>query len=149
MNLSNTIWVVSGKNLVWLKNGSATFLWHNFQPLSWVWGHMTSVASFTKEVNLRLAKRPLKTNGRLANCGLTFLVKVATGSHLGFVVMSHPIAILHGDWKWHHQKSEKWCHRKGPPPPHRGTKSSPRTTYVRQPVSKRKSLSSGLFNQYR
>ena len=27
----------------------------------------TSVASFTKEVNPRLAKRPLKTNGRLAN----------------------------------------------------------------------------------
>ena len=36
------------------------------------------VASFTKEVNLRLAKRPLKTNGRLANHGLTSLVKEAT-----------------------------------------------------------------------
>ena len=34
-----------------------------------------SVASFTKEVNSQLAKRPLKTNGRLANCGLTSLVK--------------------------------------------------------------------------
>ena len=37
------------------------------------------VASFTKEVNPRLAKRPLKTNGRLANLGLTTLVKEATG----------------------------------------------------------------------
>ena len=33
---------------------------------------------FTKEVNLRLAKRPLKFNGRLANRGLTSLVKDAT-----------------------------------------------------------------------
>ena len=40
---------------------------------------MTPVASFTKEVNRRLAKRPLKTNGRLANFGLTSLVKEATG----------------------------------------------------------------------
>ena len=37
------------------------------------------VASFTKEVNWRLAKRPLKTNGRLANHQLTSLVKEATG----------------------------------------------------------------------
>ena len=40
---------------------------------------MTPVASFTKEVNRRLAKRPLKTNERLANFGLTSLVKEATG----------------------------------------------------------------------
>ena len=38
------------------------------------------VASFTKEVNPWLAKRPLVFNGRLANCGLTSLVKEATGS---------------------------------------------------------------------
>ena len=37
-----------------------------------------TVASFTKEVNPWLAKRPLKTNGRLANRRLTFLVKEAT-----------------------------------------------------------------------
>ena len=36
-----------------------------------------SVASFTKEVNSRLAKRPLIFNGRLANRGLTSLVKEA------------------------------------------------------------------------
>ena len=40
------------------------------------------VASFTEEVNPRLAKRPLKTNGRLANLGLTSLVKGATNVNL-------------------------------------------------------------------
>ena len=39
----------------------------------------TPVASFTKEVNWRLAKCPLKTNGRFANRQLTSLVKEATG----------------------------------------------------------------------
>ena len=38
------------------------------------------VASFTKEVNSWLAKRPLVFNGRLANRGLTSLVKEATGN---------------------------------------------------------------------
>ena len=37
------------------------------------------MASFTKEVNLRLAERLLKTNGRLANRKLTCLVKEAMG----------------------------------------------------------------------
>ena len=37
------------------------------------------VASFTEEVNPRLAKRPLKINGRLANLELISLVKEATG----------------------------------------------------------------------
>ena len=36
------------------------------------------MASFTNEVNRRLAKLPLKTNGRLANRWLTSLVKEAT-----------------------------------------------------------------------
>ena len=36
------------------------------------------VASFTKEINPRLAKRPMIFNGRLANRGLTSLVKEAT-----------------------------------------------------------------------
>ena len=40
---------------------------------------MHPVASFTKEVNPWLAKRPLQTNGRLANLELTSLVKEATG----------------------------------------------------------------------
>ena len=40
----------------------------------------STVASFTKEVNSRLAKRALKTNGRLANLELTSLVKEATVS---------------------------------------------------------------------
>ena len=42
---------------------------------------LSPVASFTKEVNPRLAKRPLKINGRLANHELTSLVKEATGSN--------------------------------------------------------------------
>ena len=42
-------------------------------------GQEDTVASFTKEVNPRLAKRPLKTNGRFANLKLTSLVKEATG----------------------------------------------------------------------
>ena len=40
---------------------------------------LTPVVSFTKEVNSRLAKCPLVLNGRLANRGLTSLVKEATG----------------------------------------------------------------------
>ena len=40
------------------------------------------VASFTTEVNSRLAKRPLDSNGRLANRWLTSLVKEATGELL-------------------------------------------------------------------
>ena len=39
----------------------------------------TSVASFTKEGNLRFAICPLIFNGRLANRSLTSLVKQATG----------------------------------------------------------------------
>ena len=39
------------------------------------------VTSFTKEVNLRLAKRSLKANGRLANRGFTSFVKEATGRY--------------------------------------------------------------------
>ena len=35
------------------------------------------LASFTKKVNTRVAKRPLKTNGRLANRGWTSSVKEA------------------------------------------------------------------------
>ena len=66
---------------------------------------ITPVASFTKVVNPRLAKRPLKTNGRLANRGLTTLVKEATvagqksprkhGFHqLWCVLEESPVAIV-------------------------------------------------------
>ena len=44
---------------------------------------MTAVVSFTKEVNPRLAKRPLVYNGRLANRGLTSLVKETTVATYG------------------------------------------------------------------
>ena len=40
------------------------------------------MASFTNDVNWPLAKRPLKTNGRLANRQLTPLVKKVHWSHL-------------------------------------------------------------------
>ena len=42
------------------------------------YGNPPAVASFTKEVNPRLVKRPLVFNGRLANRGLISLVKEAT-----------------------------------------------------------------------
>ena len=45
----------------------------------WLPGALTPVASVTKEVNWRLAKRPLVFNGRLANHQSTSLVKEATG----------------------------------------------------------------------
>ena len=41
-------------------------------------GMETPTGSFTKEVNLRLAKCPLVSNGHLANLKLTSLVKGAT-----------------------------------------------------------------------
>ena len=47
------------------------------------------VASFTKEVKLRLAKRPLIFIGRLANCGLTSLVKESFASHRGLLLVPH------------------------------------------------------------
>ena len=43
-------------------------------------------ASFTKEVNPRLAERQLVFNGRLANRGLTSLVKEATVGNLAATV---------------------------------------------------------------
>ena len=50
--------------------------YHDVLPMAW------TVASFTKDVNPRLAKRLLKTNGRLANRWLTSLVKEATAGVL-------------------------------------------------------------------
>ena len=40
------------------------------------------VVSFTKEVDPQLAKRPMIVNGRLANRGLSSVIKEATGIHL-------------------------------------------------------------------
>ena len=42
--------------------------------------HAISGLFFSKDVNHRLAKRPMVFNGRLGNRGLTSLVKEATGS---------------------------------------------------------------------
>ena len=49
----------------------------------------TSVATFTKEGSQRLAKSPLVFNGRLANLGLTSLVKEATDFLIIYVLCSH------------------------------------------------------------
>ena len=49
-----------------------------------LWLLSSPVASFAKEVNPLLAKRPLKTNGRLANLELTSLAKEATGHQQPF-----------------------------------------------------------------
>ena len=47
-----------------------------------------TVSPFTKEVNLRLAKRPLKTNVRLANIELTSIVKEGKGVNQGVKCMT-------------------------------------------------------------
>ena len=44
------------------------------------------MASSTKEIKLRLAKRPLKTNGRVANLELTSLVEEAAGVSVEFTI---------------------------------------------------------------
>ena len=69
--------------------------------------HYISVASFTKVVNQRLAKRPLKTNGHLANRGLTSLVKEASGVKNG--------AALHfllkvSNLLWRCRQLQYWTH---------------------------------------
>ena len=50
------------------------------------------MASFPKEVNPRLTKRPLETNGPLANLELTPLVNEATEVHVKYL-LSSPIQI--------------------------------------------------------
>ena len=45
------------------------------------------MAFFSREVNLRLAKRPLVFNGSLANRGLISLVKEATGVDKSFIAI--------------------------------------------------------------
>ena len=47
------------------------------------------MASFTKGVNSRLAQRPLVSNGRLANRGLTSLVIEAPGNRLTTTMVLH------------------------------------------------------------
>ena len=55
------------------------------------------VASFIKEVNPRLAKRPLVFNGRLANRGLTSLVKEATVTYLVTLIKASTCTCHHTD----------------------------------------------------
>ena len=57
--------------------------------------HSSPVASFIREVDRRLARHPLKTNGRLASRRLASLVKEATG---GYIVC---------DWRIHFKYLDK------------------------------------------
>ena len=57
--------------------------------ISYAFVPLQPVVSFTKEVTPRLAKRPLKINGRLANRGLTSLVKEATVISFKTVLLDH------------------------------------------------------------
>ena len=59
------------------------------------------VASFTKEVNPWLAKRPLVFNGRLANRGLTSLVKETTISYLTRWVLNKMATVLQTPFQIH------------------------------------------------
>ena len=47
------------------------------------------IRCFIKQVNPLLAKRPLKTNGRLANRWLTSLVKEAKGVPVSDIIPNH------------------------------------------------------------
>ena len=67
LNLDSIFFLVVNPTVHWVNRTSAA--------TGWYW----PVASFTKEVNPRLAKHPLKTNEHLANRRLTSLVKEATG----------------------------------------------------------------------
>ena len=58
------------------------------------------MASFTKEVNPRLAKRPLVFNGRLANRGLTSLIKEVNGNQLD-LLGKRPVLLLYPAWLVH------------------------------------------------
>ena len=76
----------------------------------------TPVVSFTKEVNPRLAKRPLIFNGRLDNRGLTSLVKEATGMLMqsrGFPshMFTHEDLCARSWYKWQGQviTSHRFC----------------------------------------
>ena len=69
-------------------------LFMNALILSFVSKRDLSGLFFTKEVNPRLAKRPLIFKGRLGNRGLTSLVKEATG-HRVIPRMHHNLVASH------------------------------------------------------
>ena len=64
-----------------------------------MWQWWSQVASFTMEANPWLAKRPLQTNGCLANLELTFLVIEATerNGNLQSIreINLHPLQLLY------------------------------------------------------
>ena len=59
-----------------------------------LYGALRPMAYFTKEVNLGLAKRPLVFNGRLANRGLTPLVKEVSDHQGQEMIVEYEIFLL-------------------------------------------------------
>ena len=79
-------------NMLW--NVISHIEWSQYVSCWW------PVASFTKEVNPRLDKRPLKINRRLANRRLTSLVKEATGVYVASGILqqsSWPMRLAYGE----------------------------------------------------
>ena len=70
--------------------------------------YVTTVVSFTKDVNPRLAKRPLVFNGRLANRGLTSLVKEATAGRHAFIFDTFEINLRPWKLQWHSLNAIKY-----------------------------------------
>ena len=95
------------------------------------------VASFTKEVNPRLAKCPLVFNGRLVNCGLTSLVKKNNGdtksqdiSTMKLTQLFHSILVL-GPGGWINIKMSSYQYRKS----HCRDKTILRPSYLHNGIS--------------
>ena len=61
-----------------IEKGSVFKVHFKFSCSAWWPFSITYIGLFYKEIKPRLAKRPLRTNGRLANSELTSLVKEAT-----------------------------------------------------------------------
>ena len=69
--LNENVWITIKNSLKFVPEGPINNIPALVQIMAW----RRPVASFTKEVNWRLAKRPLKTNGRLANRQSIFVSK--------------------------------------------------------------------------
>ena len=60
--------------------------------------NLSPVAAFTREVNSRLAKRPLDFNGRLANRRLTSLVNEATDVCQAITCFNDDLSFMKSSW---------------------------------------------------
>ena len=93
VNISSQIAKTPGSISIRHRSDSSASYWYLTvdRRVSAIWVISATVASFTKEVNPRLPKRPLVFNGRLANRGLTYSVKEATVTRCTYT---------HGSLKW-------------------------------------------------